>query len=223
MGQITAHSPADGIGTEKKLDKSSSHRLILWRAAAKMTLEDPILGKGFKGFQALKSLYTESPVREADPHNMYLYIASQMGLPALVMFLLILAYSFFLGRSLAQNKEDLFIRAIGMGGASATACVAVICLFGSRAVNLEFTAYFWAYLACMQVIKMQLKEAADAAKPKKRRGRAVNQNQRGESQGEPAAPLNEPLPAGPAPKLLGAPHRRLRRNKPLATKSRRKR
>ena len=152
------------------MDKSSESRLILWRAGGKMILENPILGKGFKGFTKLKAQYTEREVRESDPHSTYIYIASQMGLPALVLFLLILGYSFHLGRTLSRNKDDLFIRAIGIGGASATVCYSVICVFGSRAVNLEFTAYFWVYFVCMQVIDMQLRKQAE--KPKKRRTNA---------------------------------------------------
>jgi len=85
-----------------------------------MIMEDPITGKGFKEFPRLKALYTEQPVRESDPHSMYLYIGSQMGLPALVLFLGILGYSFFLGSRLARHREDRFIRGIGIGGASAT-------------------------------------------------------------------------------------------------------
>lgn len=155
-----------------KLDKSSENRIILWRAGGKMIMESPILGKGFKGFQKLKSEYTERDIRESDPHNTYIYIASQMGLPAMILFMLILGYSFHLGRTLSRNKEDLFIRGVGIGGASATVCYSIICIFGSRAVNLEFTAYFWAYLACMQVIDMNLRQKVEDAKPKKRRTNA---------------------------------------------------
>jgi len=156
----------------EKLDKSSEHRIILWRAGGKMILESPILGKGFKGFQKLKDQYTEQDVHESDPHNTYIYVASQMGLPALVLFLMILGYSFYLGRALSRNKEDLFIRAVGVGGAASTVCYSVICIFGSRAVNLEFTSYFWAYLVCMQVIHYQLKQKDQEKTGKKRRTNA---------------------------------------------------
>lgn len=169
----------------EKLDKSSEHRIILWRAGGKMILESPIIGKGFKGFQKLKGQYTEKDVKESDPHNTYIYIASQMGIPAMILYLMILGYSFHLGRMLSRNKEDLFIRAIGIGGASATVCYSVICIFGSRAVNLEFTAYFWAYLVCMQVIDMKLRQQAQESKPKKRRTNAYesrSENNLGNSQ-----------------------------------------
>jgi len=136
-----------------QLDKSSEHRLILWKAAADMTLESPITGKGFKGFQKMKHLYTERPVHEKDPHSYYLYVSSQMGLPALFIFFCILIYAFYSGVVLSRDKKDTFVRAIGIAGASAAATYGAVCLFGSRATNPEFTAYFWVMLACMQVLR----------------------------------------------------------------------
>lgn len=164
--------------TEEKLDKSSSTRLIMWRAAGVMILEDPILGKGFKAFPYLKDEYTETPVEESDPHSMYLYIGSQMGLPALALFLMILAYCFFLGRHHARNKTDKFIRAVGIGGASATVCYAVVCVFGSRAVSLNFTIYFWALMVVMQVLRsVEIKGKTDTER-KRVRARASSHAKR---------------------------------------------
>lgn len=158
--------------TEEQLDKSSAVRLIMWRAGAQMMLESPWLGKGFKGFQLLKDDYTEVPVEESDPHSMYLYIGSQMGIPALSLFLVILGYSYWLGVYLSKNTEDRFIKVIGIGGAAATACFAVVCIFGSRAVSLNFTVYFWTFLVVMQVLRQKQLEAEAAKNPKRKRTNA---------------------------------------------------
>ena len=158
--------------TEEQLDQSSVTRLIMWRAAATMIAEDPIWGKGFKAFPMLKEDYTEVPVKESDPHSMYLYLGSQMGLPTLSLFLFILGYSFWLGRSLSKNNEDRFIKAIGIGGASAAACFAVVNIFGSRAVSLNFTVYFWTFLVVMQVLRQAQLDAESATKPKRKRTNA---------------------------------------------------
>jgi O-antigen ligase len=161
MQTLSAEDDAVLAPTEERLDKSSSTRLILWGAAVDMIKEDPIWGKGFKGYQLLKEDYTEAMVVESDPHSMYLYIGSQMGLPALLLFVLILGYSFYLGRSLSRRSHDRFIKAVGVGGAASTACMAVVCIFGSRAVSLNFTVYFWTLLVVMQVLKHeQDKQAA---------------------------------------------------------------
>ncbi len=179
MDSIVNADAESSIPEEEKLDKSSETRLVMWRAGAQMIMESPVFGKGFKGFPFLKDGYTEIPVEEADPHSMYLYIGSQMGLPALALFLLILGYSFNLGRLHASNEHDRFIRAIGIGGAAATACYAVVCVFGSRAVTLNFTAYFWAYLVVMQVLKQKMIEAEVALKPVTRRTNAFAESGKG--------------------------------------------
>ena len=166
-GNASSSAPAT-----ETLDKSSSIRLIMWRAGAQMVMESPVLGKGFKGFPYLKEDYTEISVKESDPHSMYLYIGSQMGLPALALFLIILLYSFNLGRMLSRDEKDKFVRAIGIGGASATACYAVVGIFGSRAVSLNFTVYFWTYLVIMQVIKQKRKEERLALTPQRERTNA---------------------------------------------------
>ncbi len=181
----TSSAASSSASVEDKLDKSSSTRLIMWRAASSMILEDPIWGKGFKAFPMIKGDYTEIRVKESDPHSMYLYIGAEMGLPALALFLVILGYSFWLGRFHSQNKHDKFIRAIGVGGAASTACLAIVCVFGSRAVSLNFTVYFWTYLAVMQIIRQkQLREEA-ATKGKRARTNAFKVA-RGEEDGTDA-------------------------------------
>jgi putative inorganic carbon (HCO3(-)) transporter len=154
MGDLVdAKSAASSAPEEEKLDKSSSTRFVMWEAAGQMMIESPILGKGFKGFPFLKEQYIQQEVEEDDPHSMYFYLGSQMGIPALVLFIVIMGYMFKLGRFHAQNKTDRFIKAVGIGGTAIPVCYAVVCIFGSRAVALNFTIYFWAYLIVLQVLK----------------------------------------------------------------------
>jgi len=150
MGSVTEDTASSAA--PDKLDRSSEVRLIMWRAASRMTLESPIMGKGFKAFPKLKEDYTEQFVEESDPHSMYFYLSSQMGLPALILFLYIMGFMTYLGYKLSRNREDKFARAIGIGGASAAVAYAIICVFGSRAVNSDFTLYFWVYFVVMSVL-----------------------------------------------------------------------
>lgn len=195
-----------------QLDKSSEHRLILWKAAADMTLESPITGKGFKGFQKMKHLYTERPVHEKDPHNYYLYVSSQMGLPALVIFLCILVYAFYMGWRLSKNRDDTYIRAMGITGASAVITYAAVCMFGSRATNPEFTAYFWVMVACMQVLRAPDNQAAltrDGVKHEQRRqrlGAKANQSSGDSGSDSPRRPdYHEPAYASASAASASAP------------------
>ena len=161
LGDVTEEQA--GGATEDKLDRSSEIRLIMWRAAARMILESPIMGKGFKAFPKLKEDYTEQFVEESDPHSMYLYLGSQMGLPAIILFVYIMGFLFYMGVKLARSPVDRFSRSIGVGGASATVCYAIVCIFGSRAVNADFTLYFWTYFVVLAVLyrDLILKKGAD--------------------------------------------------------------
>jgi len=131
------------------LDKSSNSRLILWEAAIEMTAERPLSGHGFVSFRLLKSQYTDVPVEESDPHNQYLYVASQLGLPALLVFLALL-YGFYRSSLLVYRfGPDMSSRVIGLGGLTMLAGVVTINMFGSRMVNSEVSGYFWVYFAVL--------------------------------------------------------------------------
>ncbi|MCB1754543.1 MAG: O-antigen ligase family protein [Gammaproteobacteria bacterium] len=157
--------------TDQQLDKSSQTRLIMWEAAIEMTGENPIFGKGFKAFPLLKSQYTDSNVVESDPHSMYFYISSQMGIPALVFFLLMLMNLFEMGRKLSRKTDDKFVRAVGIGGAGVAASMAIINIFGSRFVNIDFTCYFMVFYVVVQFFFKEMldKESEEKKNRKKRR------------------------------------------------------
>ena len=135
------------LGTTAQLDSSSQTRIVLWNAAIAMTLESPIFGKGFKMFPQLKDQYTEVFVHESDNHNMYLYISSQMGIPALVTFLLIFYRMYQMSKRVAKAAPDGFGQVIGLGGVATAASVGVVNIFGSRMVGIEVCGYVWIYLA----------------------------------------------------------------------------
>jgi putative inorganic carbon (HCO3(-)) transporter len=130
-------------------DASTNSRLVLWEAAAEMTVESPVLGAGFMGFPLRKSQYTDVPVEETDPHNMYLFICTQMGIPALIVFLLLLFGFFRCSLLVYRTADDPFARVIGLGGLAMIAGVVAINMFGSRMVNSDVSGYFWIYFAVL--------------------------------------------------------------------------
>jgi O-antigen ligase len=148
---------SEATGPHGEMDASSENRLVLWDAALDMTLESPILGKGFKAFSALKSRYTAVPVREADPHNMFLYICSQMGIPALILFLLVLYGMHRLGTALYRGGRDPFTRVIGMGAAAMVIGILAVNMFGTRMVSIDCNGYVWIYLAVLAHLWMEHK------------------------------------------------------------------
>jgi O-antigen ligase len=135
------------LGTTTQFDASSQVRLVLWNAAIAMTLESPIFGKGFKMFPQLKDQYTEIFVHESDNHNMYLYISSQMGIPALITFVWIFYRMYQMSKRVAKAAPDGFGQVIGLGGVATAVSVGVVNIFGSRMVGIEVCGYVWIYLA----------------------------------------------------------------------------
>jgi O-antigen ligase len=143
-------------GFSEELDASSQTRLVLWKAAIDMSLESPLLGKGFKAFPRLKGQYTETDVPESDNHNMFLYISSQMGIPALLLFLWLLHRTWALGVRVYRAGGEAFGRAIGMGGAAMVAGLVAVNMFGSRMVDIGVNAYFWIYLAVLAHLWLEI-------------------------------------------------------------------
>jgi len=146
-----------GSNQQDSLDKSAETRLQLWNAAINMTLENPILGKGFGSFAALKSAYTEISVEEADNHNMFLFICSQMGIPALIAFVLVILRMVQLGVQVFRHCTDNFGRSLGLGGVAMAGSVIGVNMFGSRMVDIGVSVEFWVYLAALAVIWQQVR------------------------------------------------------------------
>ncbi len=136
-------------GATEELDESSQTRLILWKAAIEMSIENPLFGKGFKSFPKLKGQYTEEDVHEADNHNMYLYLASQMGIPAVLLFLALLAKMYFTGIKVFRHQTEPFARIVGLSAVGMAASIGVINMFGSRMVDVAVTCYFWIMMAVL--------------------------------------------------------------------------
>ncbi len=67
-------------------------RFQIMRVGLAMTLDHPLLGVGLGNYVPVFSSYNVSNMRrEAPAHNMYLDLAAQMGIPALLLYLTVLA------------------------------------------------------------------------------------------------------------------------------------
>src|SRR5262249_12299144 len=55
--------------TFDQLDRSSAHRLVLWKGAAHMIAQYPLQGVGIGLFQQMIPNYTEVPLRKDDPRD----------------------------------------------------------------------------------------------------------------------------------------------------------
>ena len=78
-----------------------------------------------------------------DAHNSYLIIAAEMGLPALLVFLWILAVVFVKTRWLYRYGRDPFFKAMALGWLGGLSGLLVANMFGSRLHSEEISSYFW--------------------------------------------------------------------------------
>lgn len=149
-------SQTGDVESEASLDTSSRTRLVLWHAAIDMTFENPVLGKGFKMFPVYKGRYTEYDVPEGDNHNMFLYLSSQMGLPALLLFLLIMWRLFRAGLEVYRRSPEPFAATIGMAAAAMVPAVLMTNMFGSRMVDIGVSVDVWVTLAVIARLHAEL-------------------------------------------------------------------
>lgn len=146
------------LQSEPKLDKSSTMRFAMWDGAMRMTMESPIYGKGFKMFETLIYDYAGHDIEIADPHNMYFYISSQMGLPALIAFVFLWVIMFFRSAYIYKHHPQVSIRGIALGGALIAAAVAVFNLFGSRMVSIETCGFAYLYVLIINRLWQDLRD-----------------------------------------------------------------
>ena len=80
-------------------------RVQIMRVGMAMSLDHPLLGVGLGNYVPVFSSYNVSNMkREAPAHNMYLDLAAQMGIPALLLYLTILAITW---RGLWKREQQL--------------------------------------------------------------------------------------------------------------------
>jgi O-antigen ligase len=142
-------------GSATTLDKSSSHRLVLWKGAARMIATHPLTGVGLGRFQQNIWAYTDVPLKKTDPHdahNAYLLQAAEMGLPSLALMLLVLASFGLIALRLRLRHPHWLDRALGAAYLSSLGAVLVSCLLGSRFSDEALIGGFWILSALVVVV-----------------------------------------------------------------------
>lgn len=148
----TVQSEGSSSTMEGQLEESAAQRIIVWRTATAMLWENP-LGYGFGSFPLLLpeylSRYGERMLSITDAHNMYLLIAVEMGVPALVVFLLIWFVAFGVSVKVYRVSPDINVRILALGMQGCVVGAIIANQFGSRFYDTEVTAYFWALLGIL--------------------------------------------------------------------------
>jgi O-antigen ligase len=144
-----------GESIAPNLDRSSAHRLVLWRGAALMIAQHPLLGVGVGRFQEMIGFYTEYRLKKDDPHdahNAYILQAAEMGVPSLLLLLLLyLAWATAALRIHRRHRHPVD-RRLAVAFLGCLAAVLVSCMLGSRFSDEALIAWFWILAALVLVV-----------------------------------------------------------------------
>ena len=125
-------------------DTSSNARLQLWESAARITMEHPVFGTGWGTFAASYPAYRDSKENTTAglyAHNDYIQLASEGGIPALILLSVIFAGLLLqLKRSLTLMQDPGALESTGL-------LLGVLALFIHAGVNFIFYFAFMNILA----------------------------------------------------------------------------
>ncbi|MDD2335109.1 MAG: O-antigen ligase family protein [Geobacteraceae bacterium] len=152
IGHTFASGQFETANLDENLDRSSETRLILWRAAEKMVVESPLIGKGLLSFPQIAGEYLDEPVEERDTHNMFFKIAVYMGLPALAAYLFFIGRTFVLAWRMLKASTDALRKSIALGAMGSCVSLLISCMFGSRMENIELLCYFMTLCAVISFL-----------------------------------------------------------------------
>jgi len=125
----TYEGVVDSEAGYETVNEDSGGRLDLWRGTVDIVLGNPILGVGFGNVPvALR----EEIDRYKASHNVYLQIAAEAGIPALIMWVSLLVGIIVIGVKLISRATDPLSKAIGEGAFVATVSLLIVNLFGDR-------------------------------------------------------------------------------------------
>ncbi len=142
----TQNEVYEGDGSAVTLDKSSAHRLVIWRGAARMIAEHPVQGVGLGRFERVIGYYTEHPLRKDDPHdahNAFILAAGECGLPALALLFLLFAAWALLALRLRFRHRHPVDRGLGLAFLGSLGAVVMSGLLGSRFSDEALVGWFW--------------------------------------------------------------------------------
>lgn len=121
-------------------DKNVESRLVLWRAAAGLAASHPFLGIGPGNFTGYFYEATDIPLGVENllvVHNAYLDVATELGFPAMVLFVLYLLITF-------QRVSTLVKEGRGPPGyASAVQTALVVAIVGALTLSEQYFAPLW--------------------------------------------------------------------------------
>jgi hypothetical protein len=137
-----------------ELEESAALRLVVWKLAQDIFLDNPILGVGFQGFYFAT---LDLPLHNA--HNYFLQTAAEQGAIGLMLVVLVLLRAMWVGWALSRTGATQLQRGFGMAVVALTITVAVANVFGDRFSLMELGSAFWFSFGAAQRLALAAKAA----------------------------------------------------------------
>ena len=154
FGRMTSTYRADRPGDTitDKLDESARTRVVIWKGGLEMVREHALFGVGYGKFPSRIGEYAPE-VAGKDPHNNFLKIAAEMGIPALVSFVLLLLICLWRSYRIYGKVDDALLKAMLLGYMGSVVGLMVANMFGSRLDSDEITTQFWAMTGAVVLLE----------------------------------------------------------------------
>jgi len=139
----------------KNPDKSIAGREMVWRDAGRYIKEYPVLGYGYDASNYLLPY---------DTHNMYLDIALEIGIPAVLVLFWIYIIGFKVAYKLLKTTQDPLYQIISLSFIGSLVALAVGNMFGTRLNFFPINGYFAILMGMMARVSIDVNEDGKLSK-----------------------------------------------------------
>lgn len=144
---------------EENLESSAGNRVKIWKGAVQMIKENPFFGVGYGLFQRHIVYYWDGGPKDA--HNTYLIVAAEMGIFALLIFMLLIAVMMWNAYRLYRTANNNYSKAVGLGVLGGLFALLMSNMFGSRLISQEVASYLWIIAALVLRLRINDKNGWD--------------------------------------------------------------
>ncbi len=154
------------IATFKGQDMSSMERLYRWIAAVRMSEDEPLTGVGPNGFVHYYKPYTvlsfrtyvSSNPEHSTTHNYFLYVLTEQGWPAMLLYGLLVIVVFAVAQATYHRFTDVFYKNCTLGLVMMFAACFVNNFFSDLVETHKIGALFYLSLSLLVVLDHKSRE-----------------------------------------------------------------
>jgi len=140
-----------------QLETSADMRLVVWQEGIRLIEENPVLGIGDGQFAETVRLSKYDNIH-LEPHNMYVKVAAEQGIPAFLCFVVFLLLALFA----AIGPKDPFTREVFVAYTACWIALVVVNMFGNRMLREGLVCYFWIFTGVIAWLRTEQAQRVNA-------------------------------------------------------------